>query len=288
MPVEKNRRGKRTKDAVCSKLTAHERMRYSRNMLIGEWNGKTGQLKLKDSTVLVVGAGGSGSSLLYYLAAGGVGTIKVCDGDKVNLDNLNRQIIHDENRIGINKARSAKTTLTRFNSDIKIIAYPNYLNADNVKELAADCNIICCAADERKDRLAMKLVNRFSFENRIPVAWAGGVYMGGFVTFMEPPATPCMECFIAHSDAAIKAMQEGLIPATEDSVLPSQGPNPIVGAAAGVAGALQAMETIKYLVGIGTNLRNKLLLFQMKSAVVFNQYEMTKIRRPDCPYCGID
>lgn len=256
-------------------------------MLIKEWGGEEGQLKLKNSSVLVVGAGGSGSSLLYYLAAAGVGKIKICDGDKVSLDNLNRQIIHNDKRIGMNKARSAGRTLSEFNSDIEIVVYPQYLHYDNIEKAAEGCRLICCAADERRDRMAMKVINRFSFEKKIPVAWAGGVYMGGFLSFIEPPSTPCMECFLAGSDAAVKAIREGRIPKPADVVLPSGGPNPIVGAAAGAAGAMQAMEAIKYLVGFGTNLRNVMLIFQMGgNGVVFNQYDIRGFRQANCPYCG--
>jgi adenylyltransferase/sulfurtransferase len=239
-----------------------------------------------NAAVLVAGAGGSGSPLLYYLAAAGVGTIKICDGDKVSLDNLNRQILHGDKRIGINKAVSARKTLADFNKDIKIIAYPRYLDEKNIKELARDCGLICCAADERENRLAMKAINHYSFANRIPVVWAGGFYMGGFITFIQPPETPCMECLLARNDAAIEAIRKGLMAKKEDEFIPEKGPNPIVGAAAGIAGALQAMEAIKYLVGFGKNLKGNLLLFQTGDIINFNTHDMSAVRRADCPYCG--
>lgn len=269
-----------------NKLSVQELKRYSRNLLIKEWGGVKGQLKLKNSAVLVAGAGGSGSSLLYYLAAAGIGTIKICDGDKVALDNLNRQIIHNDGRIGVNKAVSARKTLADFNKDIKIVAYPRYLDEKNIKELAKDCGLICCAADERDDRAAMKAINRYSFENQVPVVWAGGFYMGGFLTFIQPPETPCIECLLARNDAAIEAIKKGIMEKAADDIIPEKGPNPIVGAAAGVAGALQAMEAIKYLVGFGKNLKGNLLLFQMGDSMNFNTHDMSAVRRADCPYCG--
>lgn len=269
------------------KLSARELKRYSRNMLIKEWGGEKGQIKLKSSTVLVAGAGGSGSSLLYYLAAAGVGTIRVADGDKVAMDNLNRQILHDEKRIGMNKAESAKVALSRLNSDIKIVPHPYYVTHKNIGELAKGCDIICCAADERNNHAGMKAINRFSYESGIPISWAGGVYMGGFATFIQPPKTICIECYLTTAYETAKAIKDGKIKVAETILPMVEPPNPIVGAAAGMAGALQAMETIKYLVGIDKNLLNVLLFFQIGGkGATFQQFDITKMKRPGCPYCG--
>jgi len=267
-------------------LSDGEIKRYSRNMLIEGWNGKEGQQKLKDATVLVVGAGGSGSPLLYYLAAAGVGKIRVCDGDTVDLSNLNRQILHADSRIGLNKAESAKKTLESFNSDIEIFSLAENLSFENVDEVVGDADVICCAADDRNGREAYKILDRYASEKYVPISWAGGINLGGFLTFVLPPETPCMECFLAHSDKTIEAIRSGEAKQTDDSFISPGGPNPIVGAAAGIAGSMQALETVKLIVGMGTTLFGRVLIFQMDKEIAFTQYDIDEVRREGCPYCA--
>lgn len=276
-----------------ARLSAREKKRYARNLLIDEWRGEEGQKRLRGSTVLVVGAGGSGSSLLFYLAAAGVGNLRVCDGDKVALDNLNRQIIHDERRIGVNKARSACSMLRRLNSDISVITIPKRVDIKNLSKIAAGCDLICCAADDIK---TMKLLGRFSGKQGVPVIWAGGYYMGGFLTFVEPPLTPCIECYLAAREGLIEKLKKGSAGAAGEKVekgvlkhLQRGGPNPVIGAAAGAAGAIQAMEAIKYLAGFGANLRGLMLTFQLGGAgMIFDISDINGVRRKGCDICGIN
>jgi adenylyltransferase/sulfurtransferase len=267
-------------------LSKEELSFYARQMLIEEWRGASGQLALKRSSVLVVGAGGSGSPLLYYLAAAGIGRIRICDGDKVELTNLNRQILHNIGRIGKNKAASAKATLSELNRNIEIEAIDANLDERNCDELAAGCDIICCAADDRTKHKTYSTLNEYSHRNQTPIAWAGGYYMGGFATFILPPLTPCMDCFLARNDADIEAVKKGLKKIPDEAGRLPAGANPIVGAAAGMAGSIQAMEVIKYLVGIGDNLRGRMLLFQMRKGVAFVEHDMEQMRRPGCKFCG--
>ncbi len=109
--------------------------------------------------------------------------------------------------------------------------------------------------------------------------------MGGFATFLNPPQTPCMECLLAFSDETVGMIKDGKIEKPEDVAKPKEGPNPIVGAAAGTAGSIQAMETIKFLVGFGKNLVNQMLLFQMGDEIFFNTYDISNNRVAGCPYC---
>ncbi|MBT3181414.1 MAG: HesA/MoeB/ThiF family protein [Deltaproteobacteria bacterium] len=269
-------------------LSDRERQRYARNLLIKEWSGEKKQLLLKNSKVLVVGAGGSGSPLLYYLTTAGVGTIIIADGDVLDISNLNRQILHNEEKVGKNKALSAQSTLTKLNSDISIVAHPYHVTDENIAEYADDCDLICCAADERNNRSAYKVLNRFSKDTQTPLSWAGGCYMGGFVTFIQPPTTPCMECFLKYSDESVQLIRDGKVERTKDMAKLTDGPNPVLGAATGVAGSMQAMEAIKYLAGFGKNLWNKMLLFQMGDEMCFNTYDISKHRKDECPYCSVN
>ncbi len=276
-----NKQGKKT---VHDALTEREKERYARNIIIREWGGEQGQLKLKRSIVLVVGAGGSGSSLLYYLAAAGVGTIRICDADSVTLGNLNRQILYNEHSIGKNKAKEASRVITNLNSDIIVEAYAEHLNSENISRLTAGCDLICCAAD---DKQTMRLLGRYSKENEIPIVWAGGYYMGGFLTFIEPPVTPCIDCVLDALEKTEADMKAGKIPMRQDVTFEVEGANPIIGAAAGAAGSLQAIEAIKYLVGFGGNLLGVMLEFQSGGmGMKFNQVDIDSLRKKDCPICG--
>jgi len=265
-------------------LSERERERYGRNMIVKEWGGDEGQLALKRSTVLVVGAGGSGSSLLYYLAAAGVGTIRICDGDTVSRGNLNRQILYAEGSIGRKKAKEAARVLGRLNPDIVVKPYPEKLDGENADGLMKDAQIVCCAVD---DRDAMRTIGTQAVKHRIPVTWAGGYYMGGFLTFVQPPVTPCMECMIEILNKCEAAIKSGEVPLRSDITLEVGGENPIVGAAAGTAGAMQAMETIKHLVGFGGSYLGIMVEFQMGGVGMrFNQYDIDQMRRKGCPFCN--
>jgi len=270
-----------------NELSESEKVRYGRNMLIREWNGQNGQEILKRSSVLVIGAGGISSPMLYYLAAAGVGEIRVCDGDVVELSNLSRQILHNKKNVGMNKALSAKACLDGLNSDISIIAYPEDLTDDNVGDFANGCDLICCGADDRTNGGVFKTLDKYSFETKTVVSWGGAFYTGGFLTMIRPPYTPCISCLLDKNNEMSKAIEDGLVSTPKDRVLPKKGDDiAIVGAAAGVAGSIQAMEAIKYLMSNGDMLWGKMLDFQMGIKLDFKVYDINGVRRPNCPYCG--
>jgi len=273
---------------VWKKLSEQERERYTRNMLLKEWNGEEGQLKLKNTSVLVVGAGGSGSPLLYYLAAVGIGQIRVCDGDKIELHNLNRQILHNTSRVGMNKARSAYETLSALNPEIEIIPFEKDLTDETVEEIADGCHVICSAADARDDSLGRKVIHKYACETETPVIFGGANNWGGVLTDIMPPITPCIECFLHFSDESLKKIKEGEAEKPIDSGMPVDGPLPIIGAACGIAGSLQALETVRCILGVGKQLVNRLLLFQICEDMAFTVYDISKSRRPNCPYCNKD
>ena len=218
-------------------LSKAEITRYNRQLLINGW-GNEAQEKLKQSTVFVAGVGGLGSPLLYYLAVAGIGTLKICDFDKIDLSNLNRQILHTENEIGILKVDSAYNTLINANPNITIIKVNEKLGEKNTPKIVGDADIIVDCLDNFYTR---QLLNETSVKKSIPMIHAGVSGFIGQITFIHPPETPCLACFFP--DKVKKEI------------------TPIVGATAGILGSLQALEVIKYLTGIGENLKNKLLFW---------------------------
>ncbi len=237
----------------------NEKIRYERQMMIPHW-GEEGQKKLKSATAFVAGAGGLGSPLLYYLAVAGIGHLRVCDFDAVELSNLNRQILHTSERIGMNKAESAQTTLKKVNENIEIEIITEKIKKHNVNNLIDGADIIIDCLDNFDTR---HLLNRASVELKIPFIHAGVEGLRGQITFLQPPETPCLACFIP-----LKIKKEKF---------------PIVGATPGVLGSLQAMEAIKHLTGIGETLKNRLLLFDGMT-MEFSTIKLTK--NPKCSVCG--
>ncbi len=240
-------------------LTEYDRVRYSRQMLIDGW-GEAGQLKLKRARVFLAGAGGLGSPVSIYLAVAGVGEIKLCDADTVELSNLNRQILHADDRIGVSKALSAAQMLRQINPTIKIVPCADYLEADTVERIVGKPDIVVDCLDNYDTRY---LLNAYCFENRIPFVHGAISGLTGQVTFLHPPETPCLKC---------------IFPAA-----PPKAVFPVVGVTPGLIGCIQAMEVLKFLTGVGTNLKGKL--------GIFDGEDMTFItvgieRAPSCPVCG--
>ena len=228
--------------------------RYTRNILI-ENIGKEGQRKLKDAKVLVIGAGGLGSPVLYYLAAAGVGTLGIVDDDTVNLSNLQRQILHRTSDVGRCKALSASEKLSAINPDVKIVVYNERFTEENAAAIIGgshvghdaeyDFVVDCC--DNYKTKL---LINDICVKLGKPYSHGAVVAMRGEVMTYVPGAA-CYRCVFD-------------IP-PEDGKLPTSSEIGILGAVAGIVGCIQATETLKYLVGMNDLITNRILIIDAKT-----------------------
>jgi len=219
-------------------LSSNEQIRYLRQLILANFDTNS-QLKLKNAKAFIVGAGGLGSPVALYLAAAGVGKIVLCDHDTVELSNLNRQILHFTNDIGIPKSVSALQKINKLNPEINIEAYQISITNENINNYAKNADIIIDCLDNIKTRL---ILNKFSIANKIPIVHGGVNGWNGQITILHPPDTACMQClFEDYKD-------------TNDS-------KPIIGAVAGIVGTHQALATIKYLAGIETGLYKQLLFF---------------------------
>lgn len=240
-------------------LSEFELKRYHRQMLMHGW-GQEIQKTLKGSTVFIAGAGGLGSPVSIYLAVAGIGTIRICDFDSPDWSNLNRQILHDDSRIGINKAVSAKATLERLNPGVSVIALTDKIVADNVDDLVGGADIIVDCMDNFPTRY---LLNECAIRKRIPLVYGSIWGMEGRLSFIRSPETPCLRCLFPEA--------------------PPSEVFPVLGATPGVIGSLQALETVKHLTGIGKTLQGRLLVWD-GSAGEFRSFRAAK--DPECPTCG--
>jgi adenylyltransferase/sulfurtransferase len=247
-------------------LDAPRRARYSRHLLIPEV-GEEGQLKLLDSKVLLIGAGGLGSPASLYLAAAGVGRIGIVDADVVDESNLQRQIVHSTDSLGEPKVESAKRTIEALNPDVEVVAYKERLTSENIERILADgWDVIVDGADNFPTRY---LVNDASIWHKIPVVHGSIYRFEGQVTVFKPYEGPCYRC---------------LFPTPPPPELaPSCAEGGVLGVLPGVIGSLQASEALKLALGIGEPLVGRLLLFDALAAT----FDEVKLRRdPDCPVCG--
>jgi len=247
-------------------LDAPQRTRYSRHLLIPEV-GEQGQLKLLDSRVLLIGAGGLGSPASLYLAAAGVGRLGIVDADVVDESNLQRQIVHSTERLGEAKVDSAKRTIEALNPDVEVVAYKERLSSENIERILADgWDVIVDGADNFPTRY---LVNDASVWHDIPVVHGSIYRFEGQVTVFKPHEGPCYRC---------------LFPTPPPPELaPSCAEGGVLGVLPGVIGSLQANEALKLALGIGESLVGRLLLFDALST----EFNEVKLRRdPECPVCG--
>jgi sulfur-carrier protein adenylyltransferase/sulfurtransferase len=247
-------------------LDKPKRARYSRHLLIPEV-GEQGQLKLLDSKVLLIGAGGLGSPASLYLAAAGVGRLGIVDADVVDESNLQRQIVHSTDRLGDAKVESAKRTIEALNPDVTVVPYQERLTSENVERIFADgWDVIVDGADNFPTRY---LVNDASVWHGVPVVHGSIYRFEGQVTVFKPGEGPCYRC---------------LFPTPPPPELaPSCAEGGVLGVLPGIIGSLQANETLKLALGIGEPLVGRLLLFD----ALANEFSEMKLRRdPDCPVCG--
>ena len=246
-------------------LTAEQKQRYSRHLLIPEV-GIQGQTRLLESKVLFIGAGGLGSPAMLYLAAAGVGTIGIVDFDVVDLSNLQRQIVHTNARIGEKKVESARITIQGLNPDVKVVAHEEMLVADNVDRLIAGYDVIVDGTDTFETRY---LLNDAAVLAGIPVVHASVFRFEGQLTVFKPFDGPCYRC---------------LYPTPPPPELaPGCSVAGVLGIVPGIMGMLQANEAIKLLLDLGESLAGRLLLFDALDA----SFSELKLRRdPACPVCS--
>ena len=246
-------------------LTSEQRNRYQRHLLLPEI-GETGQLKLLDSKVLLLGAGGLGSPAAIYLAAAGVGTLGIIDMDVVDASNLQRQILHNTDRIGERKVDSAKKTLTLMNPDVNVVTYDVRLGADNILDIIDGYDVIVDGTDNFPTRY---LVNDASLIKNIPVVHGSIFRFEGQITVFNPWVGPCYRCMIPEPPPA--------------ELAPSCSEAGVLGVLPGIVGSIQAVEAIKILLDLGETLQGRLLAYDAleQSFRTFNVH-----RDPECPTCG--
>ncbi len=248
-------------------LGPDQRNRYQRHLLLPEV-GETGQLKLLASKVLLLGAGGLGSPAALYLAAAGVGTLGIIDMDVVDASNLQRQILHNLDRIGDRKVDSAKKTLTAMNPDIDVVTYDTRLGADNILDIIDGYDLIVDGTDNFPTRY---LVNDAALLKRIPVVHGSIFRFEGQITVFAPYEGPCYRCFVPEP------------PPPE--LAPSCSEAGVLGVLPGIIGSIQAVEAIKILLGLGDPLVGRLLAYD----ALEESFRTFKMRRdPACPACGED
>ena len=248
-------------------LSADQRNRYQRHLLLPEV-GEVGQQKLLDAKVLLLGAGGLGSPAALYLAAAGVGTLGIVDMDVVDESNLQRQILHNMDRIGDRKVDSAKKTLVSLNPDIDVVTYDVRLGADNILDVIDGYDVIVDGTDNFPTRY---LVNDASLLKRIPVVHGSIFRFDGQVTVYQPFVGPCYRCQVPEP------------PPPE--LAPSCAEAGVLGVLPGIIGSLQAMEAIKLILGLGDPLVGRLMAYD----ALEQSFRTFKLNRdPGCLACGPD
>jgi molybdopterin/thiamine biosynthesis adenylyltransferase/rhodanese-related sulfurtransferase len=243
-----------------------KRRRYSRHLLIPEV-GEEGQLRLLESRILLIGAGGLGSPASLYLAAAGVGTLGIVDDDAVDETNLQRQIVHSTERLGESKAESAKRTIEALNPDVTVKVFRERLTSENVDRILGEgWDVIVDGADNFPTRY---LLNDASVWHDIPVVHGSIYRFEGQTTVFKPKEGPCYRCLFPQP------------PPPE--LAPSCAEGGVLGVLPGIVGSLQANEALKLALGIGESLVGRLLIFD---ALDTQFTEITLRRDPDCPVCG--
>ncbi len=246
-------------------LATDQRQRYHRHLLLPEV-GEKGQQRLLDAKVLLLGAGGLGSPAAIYLAAAGVGTIGIIDMDVVDSSNLQRQILHTMDRVGMRKVDSAKAALEALNPDVTVRTYDARLGADNVLDVFDDYDVIVDGTDNFPTRY---LVNDASLLKRIPVVHGSIFRFEGQVTVFHPYVGPCYRCMIPEP------------PPPE--LAPSCAEAGVLGVLPGIVGSIQAVEAIKVILGLGDPLVGRLLTYD----ALGQSFRSFNVRRdPACPACG--
>jgi molybdopterin-synthase adenylyltransferase len=251
-----------------AELTEPQIRRYARHIVLAEIGG-VGQARLIAARVLVIGAGGLGAPLLQYLAAAGIGTLGVIDHDRVDLSNLQRQVIHRTADIGVSKVESARRALLDINPEVEVVAHDERLTADNAQRIVDGYDIVADGSDNFATRY---LLNDVCFHlKKILVSAAILRFDGQISTYKawQGAGHPCLRCIFPAAPS-------------EDAV-PSCAQAGVLGALAGTLGALQASEVVKEILGMGRSLSGRLLMYD---ALAASFDEMAIAKRADCPTCG--
>ncbi|MDG5778609.1 molybdopterin-synthase adenylyltransferase MoeB [Haloarculaceae archaeon H-GB2-1] len=249
-------------------LDAEQLDRYSRHIIMDDV-GPEGQKALLDARVLVVGAGGLGSPVIQYLAAAGVGTIGVADDDEVELSNLQRQIIHGTDDVGRPKVDSAADYVAVVNPDVTVEKHHTRVTPENVEDLVADYDFVVDASDNFQTRY---LVNDACVLSETPFSH-GAIYQfeGQVTTFPQGEDSPCYRCLFPE--------------APPDGMIPDCATAGVLGVLPGTVGCIQATETVKWIVGVGDLLDQRMLFYDARD-MTFEPVEMRK--NPNCPVCSDD
>jgi len=241
-------------------LTEKEKQRYDRQIMIYGF-GEAGQEKLKKAKVFIAGAGGLGSPVATYLAAAGIGTLRIADHDTVELSNLNRQVLHWEENIGNEKAASAAEKLRKLNPEITIETIPETITEANASRLVGDADLIVDAMDNLPTRY---LLNKTAIEKGIPF-FHGAVYgFEGRAMTVIPGKTACLNCLYHGAEVPREKF-------------------PVIGVTPAVIGCIQATEVIKYITGMGELLTGRLLNYDALR-MQFSEFKVN--RDPECEHCG--
>lgn len=248
-----------------SEFTEDQLQRYSRHIILPEVGGK-GQRKLLAAKVFIIGAGGLGCPVGYYLAAAGIGTIAIIDNDEVELSNLQRQIAHSVKTLGKPKVESAKNTFESLNPDVNVIALKQRISKDNIMDLIKDYDIVIDCSDNFPTRY---LVNDACVMAGKPLVSGAILRFEGQVTTIIPGEGHCYRCLFEEMTPA------GLVPSCQEVGL--------LGVLPGVVGVLQATEVLKLILGKGNVLKNELLIYNALKTT-FRKVKVPK--NPDCPVCG--
>jgi sulfur-carrier protein adenylyltransferase/sulfurtransferase len=248
-------------------LSPEQRNRYQRHTLLPEV-GEKGQLQLLDAKVLLLGAGGLGSPAALYLAAAGVGTLGIVDMDVVDESNLQRQILHNIDRVGDRKVDSAKKTLTALNTDVNVVTHDMRLDASNVLDIISQYDVVIDGADNFPSRY---LLNDASLKAGVPVVHGSIFRFEGQATVFKPFDGPCYRCMIPEPPPA--------------ELAPSCAEAGVLGVLPGIIGSIQALEAIKVILDLGDSLSGRLLAYDAME----QSFREFKVRRdPACPACSLD
>lgn len=246
-------------------LTEEQIERYSRHILLKDVGG-TGQQKLLNAKVLIIGAGGLGAPAALYLAAAGIGTLGIIDGDRVDLSNLQRQVIHFTPDVGRPKVQSAKDKINQINPDVTVITYEDVVHSGNILELIKDYDFILDGTDNFSAKF---LINDACVMAGKPYSHGGILRFDGQMMTVIPGQTACYRC-VFHN------------PPPKNAV-PTCSQAGVLGAIAGMLGTMQATEVLKYFTGVGDLVSNRLLIFNAKTM----EFRNAKFKRnPKCAVCG--